>query len=273
VTEAPILTAVVRRDRWIVAVALALVFALAWTWLAGQAREMAAAPVAMGGMGAMVTGGPAPLSFAYIASAFAMWALMMVAMMLPSAAPMILLYARIASGTRSQGGALPPTLLFAGVYLAVWAAVSGLAALAQAGLAAAREISTMKLAIDDARISGALLLIAGLYQLTPLKGACLGRCRAPLAFVAQHWRPGLPGAVRLGLLHAAYCVGCCWALMSLLFVGGVMNLAWVAILALIVLLEKVAPLGLIGARLLGLAAAALGAAILAGWPVPLLALQ
>ncbi|MFI4974171.1 MAG: DUF2182 domain-containing protein [Caulobacterales bacterium] len=271
-SEAPILTAVVRRDRWIVGAALGLACALAWAWLYWQARAMAPSTPAMSGMGAMAAMpamGPAPMSLAYFANAFVMWTLMMVAMMLPSAAPMILLYARVAGGARAKGGALAPTLLFAGVYLLVWAAFSLVAAAAQTGLAAAGAISATRLALGDGRIAGVLLLAAGAYQLTPLKHACLGQCRAPLRFVMQHWRPGWRGALMLGLRHAAYCVGCCWALMALLFVGGVMSLAWVAILALIVLAEKVAPLGQRGAWAIGAVAGVLGVAMIAGLPFPL----
>jgi predicted metal-binding membrane protein len=273
-SEAPILTSVVRRDRWIVAAALALACALAWAWLYWQARAMAPAMASMPAMTGMAPmsaamAGPPPLSLAYFANAFVMWTLMMVAMMLPSAAPMILLYARFAGSVRAQGGAIAPTLLFAGVYLLAWTGFSLIAAAAQAGLAAAGAISATRLALGDGRIAGVLLLAAGAYQLTPLKRACLGQCRSPLQFVMQNWRPGWRGALTLGLRHAAYCVGCCWALMALLFVGGVMSLAWVAILALIVLAEKVAPLGKWGARTIGALAGALGVAMIAGLPFPL----
>jgi len=103
-----------------------------------------------------------------------------------------------------------------------------------------------------------LLVLAGLYQLTPLKRACLDQCRSPLSFVTRLWRPGWRGAVRLGLAHGAYCIGCCWLLMALLFVGGVMNLAWVAVLAVLVLIEKVAPIGVRGAQAIGIVAIAAG---------------
>ena len=271
-TEAPILTAVVRRDRWIVAAALALACALAWAWLFWQARSMGATTPVMTGMRAMepiAAKEPLAFSFPYFANAFVMWTLMMVAMMLPSAAPMILLFERFAASARAQGGALAPSLLFAGVYVVVWTGFSLIAAAAQAGLMAMGEISSARLAVGDGRIAGVLLLAAGAYQLTPLKRACLSQCRAPLAFVMKHWRPGWRGAAELGLLHATYCVGCCWALMALLFVGGVMNLAWVAILAFIVLTEKVAPLGERGAWTIGAAVVALGIAMIAGLPFPL----
>ena len=272
--EAPILTAVVRRDRWIVAAVLALACALAWAWLLFQARQMSAPPAmgsmpGMGSMAGMAGMAPAAITPAYVVSASVMWSLMMIAMMLPSAAPMILTYARFASGTKAQGGALAPTLLFAAIYLVVWAGFSALAAALQAGLVEAGAISATRLAFGDRRIAGALLVAAGLYQLTPIKRACLGQCRAPLGFIMQRWRPGWRGALRLGFAHALACVGCCWALMALLFVGGVMSLAWVAVLALIVLVEKIAPIGERGVWLIGAAAGALGLALIAGLPVPI----
>ena len=191
-----------------------------------------------------------------------MWALMMVAMMLPSAAPMILTYSRMAGEARRKGGALIPGLLFAGLYLAIWIAFSLLAATAQSLLAQAGVISAARLAIGDARLAGALLIAAGLYQVTPLKRACLARCRAPAAFLMREWRPGWSGAFRLGLLHGLYCLGCCWLLMALLFVGGVMNLAWVALIAVLVLAEKVLPIGERAALAIGGLAIAAGVAVL-----------
>jgi predicted metal-binding membrane protein len=266
-SEAPILTAVVRRDRWIVAGVLALACALAWAWLFAQARPMSAM-ASMPGMGSTAGMAAAAVTPAHVASAFVMWALMMVAMMLPSAAPMILTYARFAGGTKAQGAALAPTLLFAAVYVAVWAGFSAIAAATQAGLVETGAISATRLALGDRRIAGALLVAAGLYQLTPIKRACLGQCQTPLGFIMQRWRPGWRGALRLGFAHALVCVGCCWALMALLFVGGVMSLAWVAALALIVLIEKVAPIGSRGAWAIGALAGAAGLALIAGLPVP-----
>jgi len=197
-----------------------------------------------------------PLSLPEIAAAFLMWALMMVAMMLPSALPMILLHARLARGTAA-------TLLFALVYILVWTAASLIAAIAQQGLIAA-DILDSRLMLDDASIAGALLIAAGLYQLTPLKQRCLDRCRSPLAFLMIGWRPGLAGAVPLGLGHGLYCLGCCWMLMALLFVGGVMNLAWVALLAVIVLAEKIVPGGRWTAAGVGAAALVAGIAMILG---------
>ncbi len=192
-----------------------------------------------------------PWSAAYLLSAFVMWALMMVAMMLPSAAPMILFYARFArrSGMR---GAAAATAVFVLSYIAIWTLFSALAALLQAALVAAGAASAMELALGDRRVAGLLLGLAGLYQLTPLKRSCLASCRSPLDFLMRQWRPGPAGALRLGLAHGLFCLGCCWALMALLFVGGVMNLAWIAALAVVVMAEKLAPARLRLRQVLGI---------------------
>lgn len=206
--------------------ALALAAGLAWTWLvrSGSGDSMAA----------MMAG---PWSAAYLVPAFAMWALMMLAMMLPSAAPMILLRARIDKWESSRER-VANTLLFATSYLFVWTAFSALAAVLQAALVDAGAVSAMTLQLGSRKLAGGLLLIAAAYQLSGTKAACLDQCRSPVHFVMRYWRPGAAGALRLGTIHGLYCLGCCWALMLLLFAGGVMNLAWVAALAIIVSLEK-----------------------------------
>ena len=222
----------------IAAGALALASALAWIWLATRGM----APDAMAGMPDMPgMAGPEPFSAGYLLPAFTMWALMMVAMMLPAAAPMILLHARIDRGTPSQRAR--NSLLFALCYLAVWAAFSALAALAQAALIEAGLLSSASLALGSRALTAFLLLAAALWQLTAAKAACLAQCQSPLQFVMRYWQPGPAGAVRLGLRHGLFCLGCCWSLMLLLFAGGVMNLGWVALLAAIVFVEKLAPPG------------------------------
>jgi predicted metal-binding membrane protein len=162
-------------------------------------------------------------------------------MMLPSAAPMILLYARVARG-QGAAGVLPPTFVFAGAYVAVWTAFSILATAAQWGLSESGLIGDA-MRLNDRTLGGALLIGAGLFQLTPLKRLCLEHCRGPVAFLTLHWRPGFWGALRMGLHHGAFCVGCCWFIMALLFVGGVMNLVWVVAIAVFVLAEKVLRFG------------------------------
>lgn len=192
-----------------------------------------------------------------------MWAVMMVAMMLPTAAPMILLFAMVSEREKAQGRAFVPTSIFAGTYLAVWGAV----ALAAAGLQAWIESSVepvMAEGLSGRSASAALLIAAGVYQFTPLKHACLRRCRSPLQFIMTRWRPGWPGALRMGLEHGAYCVGCCWLLMGLLFVGGVMNLWWVVGIAVYVLLEKVLPAAPWVSGALGVALIVGGALVLLG---------
>ena len=175
---------------------------------------------------------------------FLMWAVMMVAMMLPAAAPMILVFATVNRKRRESPGAAPyvNTTLFVLAYLAVWGAFSVAAALAQWALHAAALLSED--AMQAAPLAGAVLLAAaGIYQVTPLKYACLARCQTPIGFLLGEWRDGNRGAVVMGLRHGLFCLGCCWVLMALLFVGGVMNLAWVAAIAAFVLIEKVLPAG------------------------------
>ena len=226
---APQLRSAFSPDSLIVATALALAALIAWAWLFRSSA---------GGMDAMAE--PGPLSAGYLFPAFAMWAVMMVAMMVPSAAPMFLLHARI---DRSPGLAARRlnSLLFVSGYAIVWAFFSVAATLAQTLLVTSGIASAATLAVGSKTAAAALLLLAAAYELTAVKAACLGRCQAPLLFVLSHWKPGAAGAFRLGLLHGLYCLGCCWALMLLLFVGGVMNLAWVALLGIVVTGEKLAP--------------------------------
>ena len=224
-TRAAPLAGLLSRDSLIVAAALAAAAALAWAWL------LRAPMAAMG---------PPPLSVEYLIPAFAMWAIMMVAMMVPSAAPMILLHARVdkaptaAKRTRNS-------LVFALSYVLVWVAFAAIAALAQAMLIRAGLVSDMALSVGNRAVAAALLVAAAGYELTAAKRLCLDKCQSPMLFILKHWKPGAASAVRLGLVHGIFCVGCCWALMLLLFVGGVMNLAWVALLGIVVLAEKFAP--------------------------------
>lgn len=211
---------------------LATLTGLAWAYLLSGA-----------GMPAM-TGMVAQPGFATVA---AMWSVMMVAMMIPAAAPTILLYARV--HRHSNGPEIaPPTAAFLVGYLACWIVFALIAAALQTLL-----VSPMSMALANRHAAAALLIAAGLYQLTPLKNACLTRCRSPSAFLSRHYRPGPSGALRLGVLHACYCLGCCWLLMALLFVVGVMNLICVAILTLLVAAEKLVQGGLWLARLAGVA--------------------
>lgn len=221
------------RSSLIAGAALLLAAVLAWRWL--TVSEMGA--MDGHGMGTMAI---EPWTAAYLVPAFAMWTVMMVAMMLPSAAPMILLHARIDRAV-SPTRRLMHTLLFALAYLLVWAAFSAVAALVQALLIDLGLVTSANLALGHRAVAAALLVGAALYQLSPAKAACLDQCRSPIHFVMQYWSPGIRGTLRLGLVHGLLCVGCCWGLMLLLFVAGVMNLAWIALLAAIVFAEKTAP--------------------------------
>jgi len=190
-----------------------------------------------------------PWTITDAAYTFVMWAVMMVAMMTPSAAPVILLFA----GTqRARRAARSPivTAVFGAGYLLVWTAFSAAAAAGQWALHQAAMLSP-SMSTSSTWLGGGILVAAGIYQLTPTKRACLTHCQSPLGFLMSHWREGTAGALRMGISHGLYCVGCCWALMCVLFVVGVMNLAWVAALAIFVLLEKIGPPGPLVARLSG----------------------
>jgi predicted metal-binding membrane protein len=187
---------------------------------------------------------------------FLMWAEMMVAMMLPSAAPMILTFAAVNRKRREQEEPFVPAGIFVLGYLAIWTGFSVLAALAQWALHSTALLSPMMVSTSPV-LGGTLLIMAGVFQWTPLKHACLRHCRSPLSFLITDWREGSGGAFIMGLKHGAYCTGCCWFLMALLFVAGVMNMWWVALIAIFVLLEKIAPKGLLIGKVTGL--------LLAGW--------
>ena len=230
---------IVRHERLIVALAVAFLIVLCGAYLAAGAG--------MDGMTAM-----RPPFGALVL----MWWVMMAAMMLPSAAPAILLYARVRESRGGQAIAAPA--VFASGYLVIWLLFSVVAAGAQSLLA------DPAMTIGGVAARAAMLIVAGLYQLSPLKSACLRQCRSPAQFLSRHWKPGATGALRLGAAHGAYCVGCCWLLMALLFVGGVMNFAWIAALTALVALEKIARRGALIGRGAGLGLIGWGAALLVG---------
>jgi predicted metal-binding membrane protein len=206
---------------------------------------------------------PAAWSPQYFAVMAAMWIVMMAAMMLPTATPMILLHATLARRRHVlQRAALAANGLFAFGYVAVWTAFALGATVLQWALAEAALLSPMMQASSKG-LAGALLVAAGVYQFTPFKQACLRHCRSPLDFIMSHWRNGPAGSYAMGVRHGAYCLGCCWALMLLLFVGGVMSLAWIAGLAAFVLVEKLALFGQWTTRLAGVALLGWGAGVLA----------
>ncbi len=188
----------------------------------------------------------------YLFLIFLMWSVMMVAMMLPSALPTLLIFHRAIKNDATVRSPSSRMFVFAAGYLLAWLGFSAGATVLQWALAGAALLSPMMVSASP-WLGGAILIMAGIYQWTPIKHACLRQCRSPLSFFMEHWRPGMPGALRLGLRHGLYCVGCCWALMLLLFVGGVMSLLWIAAITAFVLMEKLAPIGVQGGRFSGLA--------------------
>ena len=262
--ESSILESVLARDRMVVIAGLAAVVALSWIYiLLGAGMGMTAfemTTMSMPGASSTMempvqesTGSsmrmahramiqPAIWTPSYAGLMLLMWWVMMVAMMLPSASPMILLFARLQRQQKDKGSPFVPTSVFTAGYLVIWGVFSAMATGAQWGLERAGLLSAM-MTSTSGLFAGVLLLAAGIYQLTPLKHACLRHCRSPIQFIMHHWRTGSGGAFRMGIEHGAFCLACCWFLMALLFVGGVMNLYWIVGLALFVLLEKTIPAG------------------------------
>ena len=237
------------RPRALSIIALTVLVLLAWAWLlTGAGMGVGADPAGHGGMrmdgmadSVLPMGEKAEDGVAHAALTFAMWWVMMMAMMLPSASPMILLHARVAP--RGVDAVRPANESFLLGYLLVWGAFSLAATMFQLLLGRVGLLHSGEMALSGRVYSAGVLVAAGIYQLTPLKNACLRQCRNPARFLSLHYRPGQWGALRMGILHGAYCVGCCWLLMALLFVGGVMNLGWIALLSLLAAAEKLLPWG------------------------------
>ena len=260
---------ILRRDRVVVATALVLLTVLAWSYVLWLAADMDMGGVDMTGFRMVPAGlgimapASAPWRAIEFALVFVMWLVMMVGMMAPSAAPMILMYAGAGRQAATMGTPFAPTGWFVAGYFLAWTAFSVLATFVQwlleravlldAGMASASRI-----------LGGIVLIAAGAYQWTPLKDVCLVQCRTPLSFLMSHggFRRDAPGCLLLGLRHGAYCVGCCWALMMLLFVVGVMNVLWIALLAALVLLEKLTSIGRLVGRLAGIGLVTSGAWLL-----------
>ena len=255
------LAALLRRDRIIILAALIAVTLLAWLYVLHLAAAMSDMP-AMPGMPMDAGGMLSPVfgrwSAVHFVTMLAMWSVMMIGMMTPSVVPMILLYVQVA---RRHAPTQPfaPAGWFALGYLLAWIGFSLLATVTQWGLEQAALLSPMMTSTSH-EFAGVLLIATGAYQWLPIKSSCLARCRAPLSFVMEHggFQSSASGSVRLGLQHGLYCVGCCWALMLLLYVGGVMNLLWIGGLMVLVLLEKLAPGARYFAKGSGVVAAALG---------------
>ena len=270
-SEPTVIVSVLKRDRIVVIAALLCITLLAWLYLLDMARDMGSMDVAMGegasesmdmpmqgeAAGEMAMDMPSDASMdgpmggamvmmqiadwtpGYFVMMFLMWAIMMVGMMVPSAAPIVLVYA---SFSRKNEKASPylSTGSFLGGYLLVWTGFSLIATLLQWGLDEAALLSPMMVSTSP-MLGAGILITAGVYQLSPYKNACLAHCRHPIQYFMAHWRKGRIGALRMGLHHGVFCLGCCWFLMMLLFFGGVMNLLWIAAITLFVLLEKVIP--------------------------------
>ena len=242
------LETLLRRDRLVVGLALAVLVAAAWLYLLYLDREMPDMPMssaAMPGMNSMHE-----WSWVDVGTLVVMWAVMMIAMMVPSAAPMILTFTAVHRRRAAEGRPAIPAAMFVLAYVFVWTAFAILAALAQLELHAAALLSSA-MAAESRWLAGGLLVLAGVFQWTPLKHACLSACRSPLSFVMRHWREGRGGAFVMGVRHALYCLGCCWAFMGLLFVVGVMNVLWVALIGVAVLVEKIVPRGDLVGRVAG----------------------
>ena len=266
VTDKTVLEAVLRRDRLVVVGALVVVVAIAWIWI------VLGAGTGMSTLGSNRNSGmpevadmmmaPAPWTLGYAGLMFAMWWVMMAAMMLPSAAPMLLLFARVNRTERARERPYVPTGIFAAGYLAAWGGFSAVATGLQWGLGRLGLLSPMMMTTSY-WLGGAILVAAGLWQLTPVRARASRHCRSPLSFLAHGWRLGGLGAFRMGLAHGTYCLGCCWFLMGLLFFGGIMNLFWIAGLACFILLEKTIPMGHWIGRIAGIAVAGWGVLMLA----------
>ena len=234
------------REQFLLSLGLVCLIVLAWADLARRAGLHSLADV--GHEMVMPRSGPGDVT--EVAITAGMWGVMMAAMMVPAATPMILLFSTVDRKRVGEGSLVVPTGFFMTGYLLVWAAFSLLAGGAQWGLTRLMLLDE-RLAFVSPLLSGLVLVASGIYQFTPLKSLCLTQCQSPLDFLFTHWRDGTGGALQMGWSHGAYCLGCCWVLMLLLFVGGVMNLAWIALIAGFVLVERVIVRGLVVSRLAG----------------------
>ena len=221
-----------------------------WIYLSVMINDMSMMP----GMSAMMMRVFSPMQFIGLSL---MWAVMMAAMMLPTAAPMITAYARMQGADRARGAGWLPVFAFSGGYVLAWAGFSLVAAGLQAGLTNLAIMSPMMMRATGP-LAGAILVVAGLYQFSPAKHACLRQCRTPISFLMTQWREGSLGALGMGWRHGLFCVGCCWALMGLLFVVGVMNAAWIIAITIYVLVEKIVPGAELLSRAVGVALVGMG---------------
>ena len=259
--------AILRKERLIVGGCLAVMVLVAWWYLfhtraAMSSMNMPGMDMPGMDMSGMAMAGSQEWGATGVFLLFVMWTVMMVAMMVPSAAPMVLAFLSVNQRRQAAGRAFVPVAIFLAGYLAIWTAYSAVATVAQWGLHKAALLSPAMVATSPI-LNGGLLVAAGIFQWTPLKRGCLNGCRSPLSFLMSEWRDGKAGAFIMGLRHGSYCVGCCWVLMALLFVAGVMNLLWVAVIALFVMAEKILPRGELLGRVTGVALMAAGVGLMA----------
>lgn len=259
VRSQPPVAGILPRDRVLIVSCILLITALAWAYLVDLHLEMSssAATTMMMQMTMMID---TQWTASDVFFTFTMWAVMMVGMMSATATPVLLLFADM-QAQRTKRRASLAVMLFGLGYIVIWFGFSAFAALAQWGLHQAALLSP-EMATTSRYLAGAILVAAGVYQLTPAKGACLRQCQSPLGFLMSRWRDGNTGALQMGLRHGVYCLGCCWALMCVLFAVGVMNLAWVAVLTAFILLEKFSNMGALIARAGGIAIIAFGVLVL-----------
>ena len=250
--------AILKRDRVVVIAGIAAVVALAWAYMVYLAQSNS------GMSSGMAMAQLQSWSAADFGLMFLMWAVMMMGMMVPSAAPMILLFTTVNRRRREQQGPFVSTGIFLSGYVLVWSGFAAAATVGNWALHVNSLLSSMMGGSTSAYLGGALLITAGAFQWSNLKYVCLNHCRSPISFLMNEWREGSRGALSMGVRHGAYCLGCCWILMGLLFVLGVMNLLWIAALAGFVLLEKVVPAGQMVSRATGLLLIGWGALMIAG---------
>ena len=222
----------VRRDQYLILSSLAALVTLAWVYLLVINLNLPDMPTMAPGIH--------PWTSTDFVMMFLMWAIMMFAMMVPSAMRTVLIYARIAARAEVQDSLVTSTFVFVFGYIVIWTLFSVMVTALQWAMETAALLSPMMVTTSSS-LGAALLLAAGIYQLTPLKDVCLRHCQSPLMFMVTHYQKGMFGAFQLGLKHGAYCLGCCWLLMGLLFVGGVMNLIWILAISVFVLAEKLLP--------------------------------
>ena len=259
---------VIRHEQTIIIGGLALICILSWIYVingAGTGMSVWAMTTAQFPPPTNIYNDPMVWGYSYWLIMLMMWWIMMIAMMIPSAVPMILLYARVyrhAQSNNQLDNSIIPTSLFASGYLISWLAFSLFVIILHWGLEKSELVHSMMMWSTSIKLSAVFLIIAGIYQFSPLKHACLTHCRSPAEFLSKNWRNSRIGAMQMGIKHGLYCVGCCWVLMGLLFVGGIMNLLWIVGLAIFILLEKVTPFGNEIAKVSGAAMMLVGISLL-----------